>query len=97
MIFNKVNVQNGQTGEVFSLNETEKSQQFDFMIENLLTKKWESQEFNQNLEIFLKENEVNNILIETYSNNKVKTINQALQEKYKLKKQEKTIFWYQIF
>lgn len=94
--FDKMSVQDGRTGEVFSLKTTQKSQKLDLIIAGLKSEESGHQDFRENLEGFLKENQVNNILIETYNNPENQLINQVLQNEYRLKEQENDIFWYKI-
>lgn len=91
---NKVTVQDGQTGEVLSLNETKASQRLDAIISRLLQGEVSNQEFNQELELFLAENQINNILIETFNNPELEIVNKSLQKTRQPKFNQDTIYWY---
>ena len=52
--------------------------------------------FNKELKKFMKKNGLNQIVVETHTNNTVKKINQALQFEKQPHQTAETIFWYKF-
>jgi hypothetical protein len=94
--FNKMTLENNQTGKKFVLKASKQSQELDSIIQKLNTKEISQTEFIQELKKFLKENKIDNILIETYNNPELKEVNDALQGSQDPALVEETIFWYKI-
>jgi hypothetical protein len=90
----KASLENLQNQEAVVLNQSKMSEELDILFQKLVDEEISKQDFNFSLKDFLRKNKVGNIIIETYTNNKVKEINQSLQIGFELKKSEGTIFWY---
>jgi hypothetical protein len=92
----KVILQDFETGGNILLSQTVNSQELDDLVNKLMQDQMNFRKFNKELKKFMKKNGLNQIVVETHTNNTVKKINQALQFENQPHQTAETIFWYKF-